>query len=105
MRGESGDTSVVEGGAAGLAVEPAHMPLARTASGKTGTHAIAHVEANATFLTVPDQQLLLTAEFKRTGADLTLIGQDGKKFIIFDYFRYEKHPDLVAPDGDRKSVV
>ena len=28
-----------------------------------------------------------------------MVGPNGQKFIIFDYFRYEKQPDLVSPDG------
>ena len=107
MRGDSGDTSGGEGGAAGHFVsEPAAVQFA---AGKIeqviadapskGVHAIANLEPDAAFLTVPDAHLLFSAEFKRSGPDLTLIGPNGQKFIIFDYFRYEKQPDLVSPDG------
>jgi len=60
------------------------------------TRAIAHSQADAASLTIPDAQLLFSAEFKRSGSDLTLIGSDGRKFIVFDYFRFEKRPDLVS---------
>jgi hypothetical protein len=63
------------------------------------THAIAHIHSDAPSLIVPDAHLLFSADFKRSGSDLTLIGPNGQKFIIFDYFRHEKLPDLVAPDG------
>src|SRR5580765_5736920 len=63
------------------------------------TRAIAHSQADAASLTIPDAQLLFSAEFKRSASDLTLVGSDGRKFIIFDYFRFEKRPDLVSPDG------
>jgi hypothetical protein len=107
LRGDSGDTSGGEGGAAGHFVsEPAAVQFA---AGKTeqviantpikGVHAIANLESDAAFLTVPDAHLLFSAEFKRSGPDLTLVGPNGQKFIIFDYFRYEKQPDLVSPDG------
>src|SRR5581483_10397583 len=61
--------------------------------------AIAHDHANATSLTVPDASFLFSAEFKRSGSDLVLTGPDGQKFIVFDYFRFEKRPDLVTGEG------
>ena len=63
------------------------------------TRAIAHSQADAASLTIPDAQLLFSAEFKRSGSDLTLIGPDGRKFIVFDYFQFEKRPDLISSDG------
>ena len=62
-------------------------------------HAIAHDQADTTSLTIPDASLLFSAEFKRSGSDLVLVGSNGQKFIVFDYFRFEKRPDLVAGDG------
>ena len=61
--------------------------------------AIAHDQADATSLTIPDASLLFSAEFKRSGSDLVLVGSNGQKFIVVDYFRFEKRPDLVAGDG------
>ena len=64
-------------------------------------HAIANHQSDAAFLTVPDAHLLFSAEFKRSGSDLTLIGPNGQHFTIFDYFLHEKRPDLVSPDGGK----
>jgi fibronectin-binding autotransporter adhesin len=50
-------------------------------------------------VTIPDAHFLFHAEFKRTGSDLTLIGQDGQKLVIPGYFKHEKLPTLFAPDG------
>ena len=61
--------------------------------------AIAHDHADASSVTIPDAGLLFSAEFKRSGSDLVLIGSNGQKFIVFDYFRFDKRPDLVADDG------
>ncbi|HEY7230141.1 MAG TPA: putative Ig domain-containing protein, partial [Pseudolabrys sp.] len=63
------------------------------------TRAIAHDHADQASLTVPDADLLFSADFKRSGSDLTLIGPNGQKYIIFDYFRFEKRPDLISSDG------
>lgn len=60
---------------------------------------ISNEGADAAFLIVPDLQLLFSAEFKRSASDLTLIGPEAKRFHIIDYFRHEKLPDLVSPDG------
>ena len=62
-------------------------------------NAIAHDHADATFVTVPDARFLFSAEFKRSGSDLILTGPDGQKFVVFDYFRFEKRPDLISADG------
>jgi hypothetical protein len=48
---------------------------------------------------VPDAHLLFTAEFKRSGTDLKLIGEDGDSVVIHDYFAPGKRASLVAPDG------
>src|ERR1044072_1791360 len=50
-------------------------------------------------ITIPDVHFLFHADFKRTGSDLTLIGQDGQKLVIPGYFKHEKLPTLLAPDG------
>lgn len=51
------------------------------------------------FVLIPDAQLLFHAEFKRVGNDLKLTGQDGKTFLVSDYFSNDIRPKLVAPDG------
>src|SRR5687768_8030394 len=50
-------------------------------------------------LTVPDAHLLFNAEFKRTGSDLTLTGPDGQRVVVTDYFKYDKLPTLLSPEG------
>ena len=37
-------------------------------------------------IVIPDAQLLVSAHFKKTGADLTLTGPDGKTVIVEGYF-------------------
>ena len=48
---------------------------------------------------VGDTHFLLGAEFKRSGPDLILLGDDGKRLVIADYFNHERAPNLVGPDG------
>ena len=50
-------------------------------------------------LVINDTHFLFTADFKKSGPDLILTGDDGKKLVIANYFNFEKHPDLVSPDG------
>ena len=50
-------------------------------------------------LVVPDAHLLFSGDFKRSGSNLILTGQDGEHFAILDYFRHKKLPNLVTPDG------
>ena len=48
---------------------------------------------------VGDTHFLLGAEFKRSGPDLILLGDDGKRLVIADYFKHERAPNLVGSDG------
>src|SRR5262245_6092717 len=57
------------------------------------------VEPDAASITIPDAHFLFTADFKRKGSDLVLTGDDGHKILVTDYFRHEKQPDLVSPEG------
>src|SRR5262249_2164468 len=57
------------------------------------------VQADTASVTIPDAHLLFTADFKRKGSDLVLTGDDGHKILVSDYFRHEKQPDLVSPEG------
>src|SRR5262245_14621043 len=59
----------------------------------------APIDDSGNAVTVPDAHFLFHAEFKRTGSDLTLIGDDGQKLVIPGYFKHEKLPTLFAPDG------
>src|SRR5262249_56454481 len=61
--------------------------------------AVIPVQPNPASVTIPDGHLLFTAEFKRKGSDLVLTGDDGHKILVPDYFRHDKQPDLVSPEG------
>ena len=52
-------------------------------------------------VTIPDTELLFSADYKRTGLDLVLSSQDGRHFVVHDYFKWDKHPTLVSADGAR----
>ena len=55
--------------------------------------------ADSGHVTIPDAEFLFHADFKRTGSDLTLTGQDGHKLVIPGYFDHDRLPTLFAPDG------
>ena len=65
---------------------------------REGSAAIAAAPDSAV-VTIPDAHFLFTADFKRKGSDLVLTGEDGRKILVPDYFRQEKLPDLVSPEG------
>src|SRR4051794_31318656 len=50
-------------------------------------------------VTISDAHFLFHAEFKRTGSDLTLTGEDGQRLVIADYFKHERLPTLLTPEG------
>ncbi|MEJ2432042.1 MAG: FecR domain-containing protein, partial [Pseudolabrys sp.] len=76
-------------------IDPSGTPHGKSEAG----HSISSDGADAAFLIVPNAQLLFSADFKRSGSDLTLDGPKGQHLRINDYFQHEKLPDLVAPDG------
>ncbi|WP_416896702.1 MAG: hypothetical protein ACMVY4_14350 [Minwuia sp.] len=43
--------------------------------------------------------MLLTADYVRSGPDLILVGTDGKRVLIVDYFGQENPPDLYTMGG------
>jgi hypothetical protein len=55
--------------------------------------------SDAAYLTIPDAHLLFNAEFKRAGSDLLLTGPDGKRILVTDYFKHDKLPTLLSPEG------
>ena len=61
--------------------------------------AVIAVGPDSAVVTIPDAHFLFTADFKRKGPDLVLTGEDGRKVLVPDYFRHEKHPDLASPEG------
>ena len=51
------------------------------------------------FVTIPDAHFLFHADFKRTGSDLTLTGEDGHRVVVPGYFKHEQLPTLLSPEG------
>ncbi len=49
-------------------------------------------------IVVPDAHLLFSGDFKRAGLDLVLSDTE-RKIVVRDYFKGEKHPTLLTPDG------
>jgi VCBS repeat-containing protein len=47
---------------------------------------------------VPDAHLLFSGDLKRAGLDLILSDTE-RQFVVRDYFKSEKHPTLLSPDG------
>jgi fibronectin-binding autotransporter adhesin len=59
-------------------------------------HPPAHAPADA--IIVPDAHFLFNADFKRSGVDLILSG-DEREVVFHDYFKGEKRAALASPDG------
>src|SRR5688572_26941258 len=55
--------------------------------------------APADSITIPSAKLLFTGDFKRSGDDLKLTGDDGETFLVSDYFKHDKRATLLSPDG------
>ena len=56
----------------------------------------AHAPADA--IVVPDAHLLFHGDFKRSGGDLILSG-DEREFVVHDYFKGTHRKALASPDG------
>ena len=70
-----------------------------------GSHSIGYVNVeaiphhgNAETVTIPDAHLLFSGEFERSGTDL-IVSDREHRVIVTDYFRGEKRPVLVSPEG------
>src|SRR5215813_5167738 len=50
-------------------------------------------------ITISDAHFLFTAHFERQGQDLLLTDDHGRKVIVDGYFRGDKHPTLLSPQG------
>jgi len=57
-----------------------------------------HPHAPADAIVVPDAHFLFNADFKRSGVDLILSG-DNRELVLHDYFKGEKRAALASPDG------
>ncbi|NFV79340.1 LamG-like jellyroll fold domain-containing protein [Magnetospirillum aberrantis] len=54
---------------------------------------------NGARVVVPGGEFLQTAEFVRSGPDLVLVGEDGTRILIKDYFAQPNPPALVSDNG------
>ena len=68
-----------------------------------GSHGVAvpaaHEGLDGSSVTIHDAHFLFHADFKRTGSDLTLTGEDGHRVVVPDYFKHDKLPTLLSPEG------
>jgi hypothetical protein len=69
------------------------------------SHSNAHVDldslshrGHADAVTVPDAHLLFSGDFHKSGQDL-IISDQLHRVVVSNYFRGDKHPTLVSPDG------
>ncbi len=53
-------------------------------------------EPSANHIEIDDARFLFTAHFKKSGPDLILTGDDGRKLVVADYFNAATHPDLTS---------
>jgi hypothetical protein len=70
-----------------------------------GTHPSGHIHVDSISTHAPpgaiivsDAHLLFTGDFKRSGVDLVLSGDD-RELVLHDYFKGEKRAALASPDG------
>ena len=76
---------------------------AMTAEGRdralaTSVHSLPHSSVPKDAVIVPDAHLLFHGDFKRSGVDLILSGDD-REIVLHDYFKGEKRAVLSSPDG------
>ena len=54
-------------------------------------------------LSVPGSNILISAEYERTGDDLIIVGADGARVVVRDYFTQAEPPTLVSDIGMQMS--
>lgn len=57
------------------------------------------IDGSAGTASVPDAALLMHGQYVRLGPDLMIVGPDGQKVLVTDYFTHETPPDLMGPSG------
>jgi hypothetical protein len=77
------------------------QPFSTELKPSESTFAIFNSGPEAESLTIPDARLLFSGDFKRSGSDLMLTDDSGQRAVVIDYFKHEKLPDLVSPEGAR----
>src|SRR5258708_4446755 len=60
---------------------------------------VEHDGNHAPSVMISDAHFLFHADFKRTGSDLTLTGEDGHRVVVPGYFKHEHLPTLLSPEG------
>src|SRR5829696_2907663 len=48
---------------------------------------------------IPDASLLFNADFLKSGKDLVIVGDDGRRVVVHDYFAHDKRPALASREG------
>ena len=81
---------------ANLSVDAPGMHLHGQGRVETITHHATHAPADA--IIVADPHLLFNGDFKRSGVDLILSGDD-HELLLRDYFKTDKRAPLSTPDG------
>src|SRR5216684_7901695 len=56
------------------------------------------LDGHANTVTIPNGHLLFSGDYERSGLDLIVSDQD-HRVVIHDYFRGERRPTLVSPEG------
>src|SRR5258708_728613 len=56
------------------------------------------LDGHANTVTIPNGHLLFSGDYERSGLDLIVSDHD-HRVVIHDYFRGEKRPTLVSPEG------
>lgn len=64
---------------------------------------LAILDGHAAVISIPGGSWLLDAEFVRQGSDLLLLGEDGARILVRDYFAGDLSPPLVTDTG--KEIV
>ena len=64
----------------------------------SSVHSLPHSSVPKDAVVVPDAHLLFHGDFKRSGVDLILSGDD-REIVLHDYFKGEKRAALSSPDG------
>jgi len=71
--------------------------LGSRSTGYVNVEAVPH-HGHADAVTIPDAHLLFAGDFEKLGADLIIFDRE-HRVLVHDYFRGEKRPTLVSPEG------
>ena len=71
--------------------------LGSHSSGYVNVEVVPH-QSHAGAITIPNAHLLFSGDFEKSGDDL-IISDHEHRVVVNDYFRGEKRPVLVSPEG------